>query len=150
MSLQPDLPLESLYGNLILEHSRNPRYIEPLDHPDIEIEEFNPFCGDRVKLQIQFDKSGILEQISIHVEGCSILQATTSLMAETLLGKERNCILFIDRQFRFMLQGSGDHESLGDLIALKVVRAYPVRLKCALLPWVALEEGLVGYEKEHP
>ena len=147
MTLQPDLPLTGLYGDVILEHYRNPKGTTPLTQPDVEIEEFNPFWGDRVKLQIQFDMLGAIYQISHEVEGCSILQATASMMAVILLGKDQESILAMDHEFRAMLQGGKDSGNLGDLRAMKVVRDYPVRIKCALLPWLALEEGFEKYEK---
>ena len=149
MTLQPDLPLTGLYGGVILEHYRNPKWRNPLPLPDVEIEEFNPFCGDRVKLQLQFDSLGSIYRISHEVEGCSILQATSSMMADVLLGKGRERILAIDHEFRAMLQGEVESENLGDLRAMKVVLDYPVRIKCALLPWLALEEGLEKYDKVH-
>ena len=148
MTLQPDLPLNGLYGDVILKHFRNPKCREPLKQSDVEIEEFNPFCGDRVKLKIQFDRLGSICRISNEVEGCSILQATASMMSEILVGKNRESILFIDRHFRSLLQGDNGSEALGDLVAMKVVRDYPVRIKCALLPWLALEEGLDQYERD--
>ena len=147
MTLQPDLPLKGLYGDIILEHYRNPICKNPLTQPDIEIEEFNPFCGDRVKLQIQFDRLGAIDRFSQEVEGCSILQATASMMSDILLGKDQERILAIDHEFRAMLQGDNNSENLGDLRAMRVVRDYPVRMKCALLPWLALEEGLEKYER---
>ena len=147
MTLQPDLPLTGLYGDVILEHHRNPKGRIPLTQPDVEIEEFNPFCGDRVKLQLQFDSLGAIYRISHDVEGCSILQATASMMAVILLGKDQESILAIDHEFRAMLQGDKDSGNLGDLGAMKVVRDYPVRIKCALLPWLALEEALEKYHK---
>ena len=149
MTLQPDLPLKGLYGDVILEHYRNPKCRKPLTQPDVEIEEFNPFCGDRVKLQIQFDRLGAIHRISHEVEGCSILQATSSMMTDILLGKDRESILAIDHEFRAMLQDNKDSGNLGDLGAMKVVRDYPVRIKCALLPWLALEEGLEKYDIAH-
>ena len=149
MTLQPDLPLTGLYGDVILEHYRNPKGTTPLTQHDVEIEEFNPFCGDRVKLQIQFDRLGAIDRFSQEVEGCSILQATASMMSDILLGKDQERILAIDHEFRAMLQGDKDRGNLGDLGAMKVVRDYPVRIKCVLLPWLALEEGLEKYEKSH-
>ena len=149
MMLQPDLPLRGLYGDVILDHYRNPKCRNPLTQPDVEIEEFNPFCGDRVKLQIQFDKLGAIYLIGHEVEGCSILQATASMMTDILLGKDRKSILAVDNEFRAMLQGNEDSGNLGDLGAMKVVRDYPVRIKCALLPWLALEEALEKYDIAH-
>ena len=71
------------------------------------------------------------------------------MMTDILLGKDRESILAIDYEFRAMLQGNKDSGNLGDLGAMKGVRDYPVRIKCALLPWLALEEGLEKYDIAH-
>ncbi len=143
-----------LYGESIMDHYRSPRHRPALDSSDIESEEFNPFCGDRVILQIKLDDAGRIAQVSSRSEGCSIIQATASMMAEALLGKSLEQAASLDRAFRAMMRGeswgqeSSDQESspdLGDLVAMQVVRQYPVRIKCALLPWLALEEGIESH-----
>jgi nitrogen fixation NifU-like protein len=147
----PDVPLEGLYGDAIMDHYRNPRHRNPVPDPDIEAEEFNPFCGDQVTLQIKLSKDGRVAQVSSRSQGCSIIQATASMMAEVMHGKTLEELQELSHRFRRMMQGSqgsplGDKpwEALGDLVALQVVREYPVRIKCALLPWMALEEGIEG------
>ena len=150
----PDVPHYGLYGDSIMDHYRSPRHQPALDSSDIESEEFNPFCGDRVILQIKLDDTGTIAQVSSRSEGCSIIQATASMMAEALLGKNLEQAAALDRAFRAMMRGeSWEQESsnpeyspdLGDLVALQVVRQYPVRIKCALLPWLALEEGVESH-----
>lgn len=145
----PDVPLDGLYGDLIIEHYRNPRHRHSVPEPDVEAEEFNPFCGDRVVVQLKLDDSGCVSQVGASTEGCSIIHASASMMAEALSGKTLDELGALAEHFRAMMQGrlSGEmaEESLGDLESLKVVRQYPVRIKCALLPWTALEEGIDGY-----
>lgn len=145
----PDVPLDGLYGDLIIEHYRNPRHRHSVPDPDVEAEEFNPFCGDRVVVQLKLDGSGCISQIGASAEGCSIIQASTSMMAEALAGKTLDELEALAERFRSVMQGrlSGSKagESLGDLESLTVVRQYPVRIKCALLPWTALEEGIDDY-----
>ena len=136
----PDVPLHGLYGESIMDHYRSPRHRPALTSSDIESEEFNPFCGDRVILQIKLDDAGRIVQVSSRSEGCSIIQATASMMAEALLGKSLEQVAALDQAFRAMMRGEGlDQESapeLGELVAMQVVCEYPVRIKCALLPWL--------------
>ena len=145
----PDVPLNGLYGESIMDHYRSPRHRPALASPDIESEEFNPFCGDRVILQIKLDDAGRIAQVSSRCEGCSIIQATASMMAEALLGKNLEQAAALDHAFRAMMRGESlEQESapeLGDLVAMQVVREYPVRIKCALLPWLALEVGMESH-----
>ena len=153
----PDVPLNGLYGESIMDHYRSPRHRPALASSDIESEEFNPFCGDRVILQIKLDDAGRIAQVSSRSEGCSIIQATASMMAEALLGKSLEQAVALDHAFRAMMRReSGDPESsdresaaeLGELAAMQVVREYPVRIKCALLPWLALEEGIESHHSD--
>ena len=146
----PDVPLHGLYGESIMDHYRSPRHRPALASSDIESEEFNPFCGDRIVLQIKLDDAGRIAQVSSRSEGCSIIQATASMMAEALLGKSLEQAAALGRAFRAIMRGESlDQESgteLGDLVAMQVVCEYPVRIKCALLPWLALEEGLESHQ----
>lgn len=155
MPQPPDVPLHGLYGESIMDHYRSPRHRPALASSDIESEEFNPFCGDRVILQIKLDDAGRIAQISSRSEGCSIIQATASMMAEALLGKSLEQAAALDHAFRAMMRREIlDGESLaqepatklGGLVAMQVVREYPVRIKCALLPWLALEEGMESHQ----
>lgn len=162
MPQPPDVPLHGLYGESIMDHYRSPRHRPALASSDIESEEFNPFCGDRVILQIKLDDAGRIAQISSRSEGCSIIQATASMMAEALLGKSLEQAAALDHAFRAMMRREIldgeilDGESLaqepatklGGLVAMQVVREYPVRIKCALLPWLALEEGMESHESK--
>ena len=101
----PDVPLDGLYGESIMDHYRRPRHRLPLASSDIEFEEFNPFCGDRVILQIKLDDAGRIAQVSSRSEGCSIIQATASMMAEALLGKSLEQATALDHAFRAMMRG---------------------------------------------
>ncbi len=146
MAQLPDIPLDGLYGDAIMAHYRQPRHREPVAVPDFESHEFNPFCGDEVTLQVRLDSQGRVAAVSSVSQGCSIIQASASMMAECMTGKTLLQLSELSRQFRRMMQGESVNddalEDMGDLPALQVVRQYPVRIKCALLPWVALEEGI--------
>ena len=147
----PDVRLEGLYGDRILDHYRNPRNRGPVEDPDLEASEFNPFCGDRVELHLKLDDRGRVAQTHADSEGCSIIQASASMLSGFLKGKSLGEVAALAADFRAMMQGKDVSqealERLGDLEALQVVRRYPVRIKCALLPWVALEQGLEAYRK---
>jgi len=142
----PDVPLDSLYGDAIMDHYRNPRRRSPLPDADVESHELNPFCGDEITLQIKLDSEGRVESVSSVSQGCSIIQASASMMAELMAGQALAVLKDRSRKFRSMMRGDSlsedDLKELGDLPALQVVRRYPVRIKCALLPWLALEEGI--------
>ena len=145
----PDVPLDGLYGDIILEHYRNPRHRDPVRDADVEAEEFNPFCGDRVILQLKLNDQGRVFRVAAQTEGCSIIQATASMMAETLQGKTLSEMSEMSDLFRNMMQGKlgleDAEEELRELKSLTMVRQFPVRIKCALLPWTALEVGIQDY-----
>ena len=142
----PDLPLDGLYGDAIMDHYRNPRHCTPVTDPDIESHELNPFCGDEVTIQIKLDGQGKVSAVSSVSQGCSIIQASASMMADSMKGQTLEQLQEVSRRFRDMMRGlpvgEGAGNEMGDLPALQVVRRYPVRIKCALLPWMALEEGI--------
>ncbi len=142
--------MDGLYGDLVMDHYRHPRNRESLGDADVEVEEFNPFCGDRAILQLKLDSQGKVVGVSANAEGCSIIQAATSMLSGLLHGKSLGEVEALGEKFReAMKNGAGDDEvDLGDLRALQVVRQYPVRIKCALLPLTALEEGIKAYRKK--
>ena len=144
----PDVPLQGLYGDLILDHYRNPRNRRPVPDPDAEAEEFNPFCGDRVSVLFTLDGRGRVSQVGARAEGCSIIQASASMMGDQLAGKSLEELEALSQHFRDMMLGKiapgPETDDLGELTALQVVRQFPVRIKCALLPWTALEEAIAA------
>ena len=139
MAQLPDNP-DALYGDVIMEHYRSPRYRERLEYPDVDTEEFNPFCGDRANLQLKLDgPSGdraVIAKVSAFAEGCSIIQASASLLADGVHGRTVDEASDLSQLFRDLMQGKPlppvALEELGELGALEVVRQYPVRIKCAL------------------
>ena len=149
MASRTDNP-DALYGDVIMEHYRSPRHRARLERPDAEAEEFNPFCGDRANLQLKLEgrtgKPAVIARVSAVAEGCSIIQASASLLADGVRGRTVDEAADLSQLFRDLMQGKPlppvAVAELGELEALEVVRQYPVRVKCALLPWVALEEGL--------
>lgn len=137
--------LDSLYRDIILDHYRSPRNSSPLEDPDVEVEAANPFCGDEVKVQLKAADS-VIESVSVAGRGCSISQSSGSLMSELVKGKTPDEARAIRGLFQGLMKGQALSEAqlleLGDLEALQGVRTYPVRIKCALLAWSALDDAL--------
>ena len=138
---------DGLYGQMIMDHYRTPRNREPLSAPTLAASELNPFCGDLVELQLRLDADGSVDGVYAHSEGCSIVQASASMMSEAVKGRTAPEMAELSGRVRAFLRarsgGAGPADNdLGDLYALGVVRQYPVRIKCALLPWTALEEAI--------
>jgi nitrogen fixation protein NifU and related proteins len=137
------LSLEDLYKEVILDHYRTPRNKGRLDPHDVLLERNNPLCGDEIELFLKFQDGG-LEGISFDGKGCSISLASTSMMTEKVKGMSRDEARRVTESIKRMMAGEeeGDPQALGDLVSLKGVVKYPVRIKCALLGWNTLLEGL--------
>jgi len=145
------MSLEDLYREVILDHYRNPRNHDPIDAPDATAEGVNPLCGDEISLRLRFDGDTIAD-VSVTGQGCSISQSSASMMSEAIKGHTRGEIEEVTRRFRSMmdLESTSDDgldpahpgSVLGDLESLQGVKAYPVRIKCANLPWTTLAEAL--------
>ncbi len=139
--------LDELYREVILEHYKNPRNQGRLDEPDIATRGHNPLCGDDV--EISFDvQDGVVTDIRFQGKGCSISQASASMLTEAVKGKTTAAARELISTFKTMMHGDSISVSeLGDIEALQGVRKYPVRIKCALLAWTTLQEGLDLYAK---
>lgn len=136
--------LGSLYQQLILEHYRHPRNKEELPEKTVEVHMANPVCGDEIRLQLRVEDDAIVEA-KFQGQGCSISQASVSMMTSLLEGRPVDEALGLARRFTRLMHGdeevAGDR-SLGDLRALAGVSRFPVRVKCALLGFDALQEAL--------
>ncbi|HEX3327375.1 MAG TPA: SUF system NifU family Fe-S cluster assembly protein [Actinomycetota bacterium] len=137
------LSLEDLYKEVILDHYRAPRNKGPLDPHDVALERNNPLCGDEIELFLRFDGDTV-NGITFEGKGCSISQASASMMTEKIKGLDAKEAAAMAQSIKRMMAGEeeGDADTLGDLVALKGVVKYPVRIKCALLGWNTLLEGL--------
>jgi nitrogen fixation NifU-like protein len=136
--------LGALYQEMILDHYRRPRNKGTLENPDAAVELKNPLCGDEIGLQVTFDGEGIRD-VKFSGRGCSISQASASMMTQLLKGKTRAEIESIRQQFRALMLGessAADDPQLGSLRALSGVARFPARVKCALLAWNALDTAL--------
>ncbi|HEX7088968.1 MAG TPA: SUF system NifU family Fe-S cluster assembly protein [Longimicrobiales bacterium] len=141
----PALPsLSSLYQQLILEHYRNPRNRGELPGADADVRMNNPSCGDSVRLQLRFEGDRIAAA-RFSGDGCSISQASTSMMTQVVEGKSVAEVRQLIERLKAMMRGdeaAARDRALGDLRALAGVHRFPVRVRCALLGWNALEEAL--------
>ena len=137
------LSLEELYKEVILDHYRAPRNKGRLDPHDVVLERNNPLCGDEIELFLKFDGDKV-EGIAFEGKGCSISQASTSMMTEKVKGLSQKEASALAESIKSMMAGEteGDEKALGDLVSLKGVVKYPVRIKCALLGWNTLLEAL--------
>ncbi len=136
--------LSSLYQQLILEHYRHPHNKAELPDRTVEVHMANPVCGDDVRLQLRID-DGRIEDAAFVGQGCSISQAAVSMMTDLVKGRSLDEADGLARRFTELMHGdagaAGDR-SLGDLRALQGVSKFPVRVKCALLGFDALQEAL--------
>ncbi len=137
------LSLDELYKEVILDHFRTPRNKGRIDPHDVALERNNPLCGDEIELFLKFNGEAV-EGIAFEGKGCSISQASASMMTEKVKGLDvKEARELVDSIKRMMSnEEEGDPKALGDLISLKGVVKYPVRIKCALLGWNTLQEGL--------
>lgn len=137
------MSLEELYKEVILDHYRAPRNKGRLDPHDVALERNNPLCGDEIELFLRFNGDTV-EGIAFEGKGCSISQASASMMTEKVQGLTAKESGALAESIKRMMAGDeeGDPDSLGDLVSLKGVVKYPVRIKCALLGWNTLLEGL--------
>jgi nitrogen fixation protein NifU and related proteins len=136
--------LDDLYQEIILDHYRSPRNrASSLEGEDVHVHHSNPLCGDELDLRVDVE-DGRINLLVFDGDGCSISQASTSVMTETVKGREIDDALDLAEQFRLMMHGEAParEEDLGDGIVFQGVAKYPVRVKCALLGWMALRDAL--------
>lgn len=136
------MSLDDLYKEVILDHYQTPRNRGLLEDPDVATRGHNPLCGDEVILGVKMD-GDVIDEIAFSGRGCSISQASASMMTAGVKGHDVDVARTLTAGFREMMTGSGATDGLGeneDLEALQGVKRFPVRVKCALLPWTALEE----------
>lgn len=136
--------LDSMYQEVILDHYKNPQHKGLREPFQAEVHHVNPSCGDELTLRVQLSADGkTVDDVSYDAIGCSISQASTSVMAEEIIGKsleEANVKL---AEFEKMITSrgkeEGDEDIIGDGVAFSGVSQYPARVKCALLGWKAFQ-----------
>lgn len=137
------MSLEDLYRETILDHYRNPRNKHGLDGSNVDLTHNNPLCGDEITIHA-IVREGTVAEVAFEGQGCSISQASASILTDLVKGKPVGEVERLILEFRAMMAGKpvDDEDALGDLVALKGVTKYPVRIKCAVLAWDTLQEGV--------
>jgi nitrogen fixation NifU-like protein len=139
------LALEELYKEVILDHYKSPRNKRDVPGAELSCSKNNPLCGDEITIRAHLT-DGRVADVAFEGRGCSISQASASMLTEAVMGKPVGDAEKLAAEFRSMMEGKlePDEEEFGDLVALKGVVKYPVRIKCAVLAWDVLQEALSG------
>jgi nitrogen fixation protein NifU and related proteins len=139
---------ESLYQDIILDHFKHPQHRGLAEPFDAEVHHVNPTCGDEVTLRLRL-ADGTVEDVSWEGVGCSISQASTSVMSGLMIGRPVSEALELERSFLSLMQSRGEPalsddeaEALEDAVAFEGVSRYPARVKCALLGWMAMKSAV--------
>jgi nitrogen fixation protein NifU and related proteins len=146
--------LDSLYQQIIIDHYKRPQHRGlPADF-DAEVHHVNPTCGDEITLRVRL-AGGTLADLGWEGEGCSISQASTSVMSELVVGKPLAEVLDLQERFLELMQSQGhaelteaDEDALEDAVAFAGVSKYPARVKCALLGWMAMKSAIAEVTTE--
>lgn len=143
MTTFPEPQLDDLYRELILDHYRHPRHKGTLEEATAKAEGFNPLCGDEISVDVAVE-DGVIKDVAFRGRGCSISQASASMMTECVTGRTKGEAIELLNSFkRMMMEPEKELDpELGDLEAFQGVAKFPVRVKCATLAWHVLEEGL--------
>jgi len=141
--------LDELYREVILDHYRSPHGAETIDNPSVQVEGHNPLCGDELVMHLDI-VDGQIRSMHIEPRGCSISVASASMLAQQLEGASLEDALELKKTFQAIMQGAEWPEGAdpGDLEALDGVKNFPVRIKCALLAWMTLEQALAEYDQD--
>jgi nitrogen fixation NifU-like protein len=141
-------PIDSLYQEIILDHYRNPHRKGLREPFDAEVHHVNPTCGDEVTLRVRLaggPADATVEDVSYDSLGCSISQASASVMTDLVVGRSLDEAMHAHDAFLRLMQSKGeaepDEEVLEDAVAFAGVSKYPARIKCALLGWMAWKDA---------
>jgi len=141
--------LDDLYREVILDHYQHPRNRGRLESPDIATRGHNPLCGDEVELSLNFDGE-MVSDAAFGGRGCSISQASASMMTESIKGHSMADAGRLAEAFKAVMTANASPDTLAEaeeLQSLQGVKRFPVRVKCALLPWTALTEAMELYRQ---
>jgi nitrogen fixation NifU-like protein len=148
--------LESLYQEIILDHYRRPHHAGLREPFDAEVRHVNPVCGDEVTLRVTLkdsDAGPVVADVSYDALGCSISQASASVLSDLVIGRPASEGMKVHDEFLALMQSQGegapDEDVLGDAVAFAGVSKYPARIKCALLAWMAWKDATVQAMGEH-
>ena len=139
------MALDDIYKEVILDHYKNPRNKREMPDADRSAEQHNPLCGDEIRVFVHEEGGKVLD-VTFLGQGCSISQSSASMMTEAVAGRTREEVGELIGGFRGMMAGETDpdEDAFGELVALKGVVKYPVRVKCAVLSWDTLQDALGG------
>ncbi len=134
--------LRDLYRELILDHARSPRHFGKLADQTHTAEGVNPLCGDKLKLYLQIDTDGRIRDAAFEGSGCAISVASASLMTDAVIGMRQTEALDFANALIGTITGNDTPIELGKLQALRGVREFPSRVKCATLAWHAMNSAI--------
>jgi nitrogen fixation NifU-like protein len=139
------MALDDIYKEVILDHYKSPRNKRELPGANHVCSRNNPLCGDEITVSAAVE-NGTISEVTFQGAGCSISQSSASMMTEATTGRSVEDALALATGFRGMMAGEveADEDRFGDLVALKGVVKYPIRIKCAVLAWDVLQEALQG------
>lgn len=142
--------LRELYQSTILDHNKKPRNFRVPEHANRRADGHNPLCGDRVTIHLEV-QDGVVEDVGFQGSGCAISTASASLMTQAVKGRSVEEALALFDRFHELLAGDSDEEpdmeALGKLAVFAGVREFPVRVKCATLPWHTLRSAALGKDE---
>lgn len=137
--------VEQMYQEIILDHYREKHHSGLRDGYDVQVHHVNPTCGDELTLRVKLAQ-GVVADVSYEAEGCSISQASTSVMTDLVIGKSVPEALALFDEFAGMIHGQGkiqpDEDRLEDAVAFAGVAQFPQRVKCAMLGWTAFKDAV--------
>ncbi|MGW6916604.1 Fe-S cluster assembly sulfur transfer protein SufU [Kitasatospora sp. NPDC054939] len=146
------MKLDSMYQDIILDHYRNP-HGKGLRDGDAEVHHVNPTCGDEITLRVRLE-GAVVADVSYESQGCSISQASASVLNDLVVGKNVGEAQAVQEAFLALMQSKGqddgDEDLLEDAIAFAGVSKYPARVKCALLSWMAWKDATAQALAAHP
>ncbi len=138
------MDVDALYQQIILDHYKSPHNKGLRDPFDAEVHHVNPTCGDEVTLRVHI-ADGKVADVSYDALGCSISQASTSVMTDLIMGKDLDAAMAVHAEFLALMQSKGqavpDEDILEDAVAFAGVSKFPSRIKCALLSWMAWKDA---------
>ena len=137
--------LSELYQQVILDHNKKPRNFRKLDNANHTAEGYNPLCGDQLTIYLDLE-DGLVKEVGFEGSGCAISKASASMMTQAVKGKSKEQAEALFQEFHSMVTGELNEETeennLGNLKIFAGVREFPVRVKCATLPWHTLHAAL--------
>lgn len=151
--------LRSLYQEIILDHGKSPRNFRVVESHTCKAQGNNPMCGDRIMVTARVSEGGALEDVAFEGKGCAISIASASMMSEALKGKTAEAVRLLSQAVHDLCTGKAETEDakkalppdlaeeIDRLASLSGVRQFPVRVKCATLPWHALKSCLEGKDR---